>query len=139
MNKTLVQLPKGPPPDFTYDPPSQPFPRYCPIKTTRFYSSTSPADCSAYRASSQFTKTVLKRGAQRDFPTAKPVHRLDMDTSGLLLMGLGDAAHRYLSIGFERRLVEKSYIALVFGHMEEKEGACRSAADLRTGPTGPVR
>jgi tRNA pseudouridine32 synthase/23S rRNA pseudouridine746 synthase len=45
-----------------------------------------------------------------------------MDTSGLLLMGLGGRSHRYLSIGFERRLVHKTYVALVFGHLQEQDG-----------------
>lgn len=43
------------------------------------------------------------------------VHRLDMDTSGLLLLGLDADAQRDLSRQFEQREVEKSYIALVEG------------------------
>jgi tRNA pseudouridine32 synthase/23S rRNA pseudouridine746 synthase len=43
------------------------------------------------------------------------VHRLDMDTSGLIVLGLDPHAQRYLSIQFERRRVEKSYTALVAG------------------------
>jgi tRNA pseudouridine32 synthase / 23S rRNA pseudouridine746 synthase len=43
------------------------------------------------------------------------VHRLDMDTSGIMVLALTRAAHRNLSIQFEKRLVEKRYIALVSG------------------------
>jgi tRNA pseudouridine32 synthase/23S rRNA pseudouridine746 synthase len=43
------------------------------------------------------------------------VHRLDMDTSGLLVLGLDPEAQRDLSEQFEFRRVEKAYIALVTG------------------------
>jgi tRNA pseudouridine32 synthase / 23S rRNA pseudouridine746 synthase len=41
------------------------------------------------------------------------VHRLDMETSGLLVFGLDEAAQRDLSSQFEARRVGKSYVALV--------------------------
>lgn len=43
------------------------------------------------------------------------VHRLDMDTSGLLVLGLDPDAQRDLSMQFERREVDKAYIALLDG------------------------
>lgn len=43
------------------------------------------------------------------------VHRLDMDTSGLMVVGLTVDAQRLLSAEFESRRVEKAYIALVEG------------------------
>lgn len=42
-------------------------------------------------------------------------HRLDMDTSGLIVLGLDPHAQRFLSLQFERRRVEKRYVALVAG------------------------
>ncbi len=50
------------------------------------------------------------------------VHRLDMDTSGLLLFGLDEAAQRHLSGQFEARTVEKVYTALVAGVPEAEAG-----------------
>jgi tRNA pseudouridine32 synthase / 23S rRNA pseudouridine746 synthase len=41
------------------------------------------------------------------------VHRLDMETSGLLLFGLDEQSQRKLSRQFERRVVEKRYVALL--------------------------
>lgn len=41
------------------------------------------------------------------------VHRLDMETSGLLVLALDPEAHRFLSRQFEERRVEKRYVALV--------------------------
>lgn len=59
---------------------------------------------------------------QRDFPDALIVHRLDRDTSGLLVLGRGKEAHRHLSIQFQDRHVDKIYTALVWGHPAENEG-----------------
>lgn len=42
-------------------------------------------------------------------------HRLDMDTSGLMILGLDPHAQRFLSSQFERRRVTKRYVALVAG------------------------
>ena len=50
------------------------------------------------------------------------VHRLDMDTSGLLLMALTRKAHRHLSRQFEQRQVQKNYIALLDGIITEASG-----------------
>ncbi len=50
------------------------------------------------------------------------VHRLDMETSGLLVLGLDPGAQRELSRQFEARLVEKSYTALVDGLVEPEHG-----------------
>jgi tRNA pseudouridine32 synthase/23S rRNA pseudouridine746 synthase len=59
---------------------------------------------------------------QARFPDARVVHRLDMATSGLMVFGCGAAAHRSLSMAFERRDVDKRYEAVVAGCMEPCEG-----------------
>ncbi len=50
------------------------------------------------------------------------VHRLDMDTSGLLVLGLTKEAQRDLSIQFMNREVQKSYIALLDGILMKERG-----------------
>ncbi|RME83651.1 MAG: RluA family pseudouridine synthase [Caldilineae bacterium] len=50
------------------------------------------------------------------------VHRLDKDTSGLILVAKHDRAHRYLQAQFKARTVEKTYLALVLGHIEAPKG-----------------
>lgn len=50
------------------------------------------------------------------------VHRLDKDTSGLLVVAKNDLAHRALSAQFSARTVEKEYIALVKGVLPSKRG-----------------
>jgi tRNA pseudouridine32 synthase/23S rRNA pseudouridine746 synthase len=57
----------------------------------------------------------LSARVQSRFPTALVVHRLDRDTSGLLLMALHPAAQRHVSGQFADRSVEKLYTAVVFG------------------------
>jgi hypothetical protein len=53
----------------------------------------------------------LSARVQRDFPTALVVHRLDRDTSGLMVMALDADAQRELSRQFAARAVEKRYVA----------------------------
>lgn len=55
-------------------------------------------------------------------PEALTVHRLDMETSGILLMGRGPDAQRALSVAFQDRRVEKRYVAVVEGRLERPEG-----------------
>jgi 23S rRNA pseudouridine1911/1915/1917 synthase len=50
------------------------------------------------------------------------VHRLDKETSGIILVAKNDAAHAKLSEAFHRRAVEKTYIALVQGLMKDDHG-----------------
>ncbi|SDL48017.1 RluA family pseudouridine synthase [Paracoccus chinensis] len=59
------------------------------------------------------------RGA---FPTVLLVHRLDMDTSGIMVFGLTPHAQKHLGQQFERRQVKKAYVARVWGRLEGKEG-----------------
>jgi tRNA pseudouridine32 synthase/23S rRNA pseudouridine746 synthase len=49
------------------------------------------------------------------------VHRLDMDTSGLVVMARNPEAHRALGRLFELRQVEKEYIAVVAGRVADSE------------------
>jgi len=51
------------------------------------------------------------------------VHRLDRDTSGLLVAARTDVAHRALCRAFAERLVSKSYLALVWGRPRPERGA----------------
>jgi 23S rRNA pseudouridine1911/1915/1917 synthase len=50
------------------------------------------------------------------------VHRLDKETSGVLLVAKNEFTHEALSRQFKERDVEKHYLALVYGHLEESSG-----------------
>jgi len=58
----------------------------------------------------------LSKRVQDRYPEALVVHRLDQDTSGLILMARGIEAQRRLSRLFETRQVHKRYVAVVHGH-----------------------
>lgn len=63
--------------------------------------------------------------AQADADPQRPgiVHRLDRDTSGLLLVAATAEAQRRLRAQFKARTVRKTYLALVHGHLEPVVGA----------------
>jgi 23S rRNA pseudouridine1911/1915/1917 synthase len=61
--------------------------------------------------------TPLSEGSSEGRPGI--VHRLDRDTSGLLVVAKTDAAHRRLATAIERREVTRVYAALVWGHLRK--------------------
>jgi tRNA pseudouridine32 synthase/23S rRNA pseudouridine746 synthase len=65
----------------------------------------------------------LQNRVLKVLPTATIVHRLDMATSGIILMALNKPAHVAISRQFEKRLTQKSYIARVFGKVEKVQGS----------------
>jgi 23S rRNA pseudouridine1911/1915/1917 synthase len=50
------------------------------------------------------------------------VHRLDKDTSGLLIVARGDLAYRRLVAAMERREIKRVYVALLYGELAQSEG-----------------
>ncbi len=50
------------------------------------------------------------------------VHRLDKDTSGIILVAKNARAHRHLQAQFKDRTIEKTYLALVHGHVSPEQG-----------------
>ena len=65
----------------------------------------------------------LQNRVQRVLPSATIVHRLDMATSGLMIMALNKPAHVAISRQFEQRKTHKSYLARVFGSVKQSEGS----------------
>ena len=66
------------------------------------------------------------------------VHRLDMDTSGIMVVAKTKQAHAFLQQQFENRSVKKRYVALLDGYLTEKEDSGRIdlplCADLKDRP-----
>ena len=69
------------------------------------------------------------------YPDARVVHRLDMATSGLLLMARGPHAQRQLGMAFAQRCVHKRYVAVVEGVVPHAE----REIDLPLAPDWPQR
>ncbi len=59
---------------------------------------------------------------QAVFPEALLVHRLDRDTSGVMVFAMTAHAQRHLGLQFEKRQMKKTYVARVWGEMDQKEG-----------------
>ena len=66
----------------------------------------------------------LRLGFQRE---PAPVHRLDRDTSGCLLLARNPKALKRFSAAFEARQVEKTYLGLVAGELAEDAGTIELA------------
>ena len=62
-----------------------------------------------------------------NYSNALIVHRLDMDTSGLMVLARNKDSHRMLSNLFQQRQVKKSYTAIVDGIVEDNEGEITSS------------
>lgn len=67
-------------------------------------------------------KDSLELRAKRVFPTATIVHRLDMATSGVIVMAMNKHSHRNLSRQFEQRQTSKMYKARVHGKLNKSAG-----------------
>lgn len=78
---------------------------------------------------------LRRRWPDADSPIV--VHRLDMDTSGLLVVGKTREAHRHLSLQFERRETEKVYVALLERPLADTEGTV--SLPLRKNPDDSPR
>lgn len=59
---------------------------------------------------------------REDYPSATIVHRLDMDTSGVMVVPLNKMAHRSIAKQFEERTTAKCYEAVVWGVINQDSG-----------------
>ena len=57
-----------------------------------------------------------------DYPTARMVHRLDLGTSGVMVVALNKAVNAHLTKQFQARSVVKEYVATLLGHLADDEG-----------------
>lgn len=70
-----------------------------------------------------------------DEPVLRPgiVHRLDKDTSGVILVARNQKYFEYLKSLFQSRAVKKTYLALVWGEPKEKSGRIEAPIGLKSG------
>lgn len=64
----------------------------------------------------------LESRARETWPDARIIHRLDMDTSGVIVLARTAHAHRHIGLQFEKRQTRKTYIARVWGQVSEDRG-----------------
>lgn len=109
------------PPPFNYDPPAHPVLTVL-HEAPEFLILSKQSGLLSVPGKSEEHADCLETRVQNQFPDALTVHRLDRGTSGILLMARSKAAHRHLSMQFQKRQTEKTYIAEVWGLVEEDTG-----------------
>jgi 23S rRNA pseudouridine1911/1915/1917 synthase len=69
----------------------------------------------------------LKKLLQEKYGEIFTVHRLDKNTSGLIVFAKNEVSHKYLSQQFENRQAEKIYVGLIIGSPIDKKGTIESS------------
>ncbi|MFZ3047213.1 MAG: RNA pseudouridine synthase [Desulfatirhabdiaceae bacterium] len=91
-----------------------------------------PAGLTVHNASSRDLCSLASAGIQKDAMLQEqivmdpgfgvhPVHRLDKETSGIILLAVNREMFRFFSIQFESRLIKKQYAAILHGRLEKPE------------------
>ena len=117
---SVVPAPAKPRP-FTYAPPA-PGPLPVVHVDDHVLVLDKPAGLLTVAGNSPELADCLEARVLAEYPGATMIHRLDMDTSGLIVLALNAAAHAHIGKQFEKRMTRKSYIALVWGQMEAASG-----------------
>lgn len=109
------------PPDFVYDPPMEP---YLSVLHVDDYllAVDKPSGLLSVPGKAEEHADCVERRAQEAYPQARIVHRLDMDTSGVMVLAMNPGALRHLGLQFERRKTRKTYIADVWGEVAGEAG-----------------
>ncbi|HRY32383.1 MAG TPA: RNA pseudouridine synthase [Bacteroidales bacterium] len=81
-----------------------------------------PAGMNTIRTGKDDTECLHVRLEASGYGRLWVVHRLDKEVSGLVLFARHAAMHRYLNALFETRQVNKSYLALLAGEMQDQQG-----------------
>ena len=110
-----------PNPDFVYRPPLSPYLDII-YQDDAMVVLNKPSGLLSVPGKAAEHKDCLISRVQRVYPTATVVHRLDMATSGLMVMALTKPAHRHISKQFEKRETRKTYLARVYGEVHKASG-----------------
>lgn len=110
-----------PDPVFVYAPPSEPW-----LETVHVDDDllvvNKPSGLLSVPGKAAEHADCLEIRVQDVFPGCRIVHRLDMDTSGVMVLARNAAAHRHLGLQFERRKTKKAYVAEVWGIVRDDAG-----------------
>ena len=111
-------LPLPPRRSFTYDPPQSPIDII--YEAADYIIVNKPAGLLSVPGKTQ--PDCLEARLKAQYPLLLTVHRLDMATSGLMIFALTPQAQRHLGLQFEKRQIEKTYMAQVYGHVADDKG-----------------
>ncbi len=106
--------------DFRYDPPDVPLDVI--HRDHEILVANKPAGLLSVPGKGEHMADCLMARIQSVFPEVLLVHRLDLDTSGVMVFALTPNAQRHLGLQFEKRQTKKIYVARVWGHVTEDQG-----------------
>ncbi|WP_420413391.1 pseudouridine synthase [Roseibium sp.] len=109
------------PAPFVYNPPLEPYLSVLHVDEDLLIVDK-PSGLLSVPGKAQEHSDCIEVRAQKTYPDARIVHRLDMDTSGVMVLAMNAVAHRHLGLQFERRKTEKTYLAEVWGQVSGDEG-----------------
>ena len=110
-----------PNPDFVYNPPMSPYLDFV-YQDNDIVVAHKPSGLLSVPGKAAEHKDSLITRVNVVYPTATVVHRLDMATSGLMVLALNKDSHRNISKQFELRQTKKRYFARVYGHIADEQG-----------------
>lgn len=108
-------------PSFVYNPPLSPYLTIL-YQDDDIVVAEKPSGLLSVPGKAKEHKDALITRINLVFPTATVVHRLDMATSGIMVMALNKASHRHISKQFELRQTKKRYFARIFGQLARQQG-----------------
>ncbi|WP_150493311.1 pseudouridine synthase [Roseibium aquae] len=111
----------SPNPPFVYDPPQDPWLDIL-HQDADLLVLNKPSGLLSVPGKAPEHADCIEKRAKATFPEARIVHRLDMDTSGVMVLALNAAAHRHLGLQFERRKTRKTYLADIWGRPDSDGG-----------------
>ncbi|NVK33344.1 MAG: RluA family pseudouridine synthase [Rhodobacteraceae bacterium] len=110
-----------PSPTFVYNPPVEPFLDIV-HEDEDLLLVAKPSGLLSVPGKAEEHSDCIEARARTYCDTARIVHRLDMDTSGIMVLAKNAAAHRHLGLQFERRKTNKTYIAEIWGELSAPSG-----------------
>jgi len=90
-------------------------------KDTGFVVVYKPANYLSVRAARRHKDPTITGFVHRIMGAAYTVHRLDEDTSGLMLVATNEKTQEYLKTELEKRTIKRTYLALVSGHLKREQ------------------
>jgi tRNA pseudouridine32 synthase/23S rRNA pseudouridine746 synthase len=110
----------SPNPPFTYAPPSDPLDVI--HLDDQILAINKPSGLLSVPGKALEHRDCLENRVTATYPNALLVHRLDMDTSGVMIFACTKQAQRHLSSQFQKRQMQKTYIARVWGQVVGENG-----------------
>ncbi len=110
----------GRPRDFVYAPPDSPLDIV--YVDDEILVLNKPSGLLAVAGNREDLADCLEARANAAFPGARPVHRLDKDTSGLIVFARTPDALAHIGLQFEKRRTRKTYQALIWGQPSKDSG-----------------